>query len=211
MNRNNVFFLFLLLSVSFSALPAQQMAISTAGSPFLKNSLVAPLLPANDYMANFSISHGHCQLPLEARFTNVKASWGESRSDGLKIDFDISAGSIVAVGSDTDKWTKKMRSPASFDVVKHPTISFSCRDSYRLGEDWYQLNGELTIKGKSRPASFHARPVFNEGGCNRVVQKYVLDGEVNLKGFGVSEGNVGGSAEMSRTMYMNMVVKADGC
>lgn len=187
------------------------MAATSAAAPFLKNSAIAPLLPADDYIANFSISHGHCQLPLEARFTDVKINWGESLSDGLKIDFDISTHSIVAIGEESGEWTQKMRSPASFDPGRHPTMSFVSKDSYHIGKDWYQVNGTLTIKGKSLPASFHARPVFDHAGCGRTVQKIVVNGDVNLKDYGVSEGNAGGEDELLRRMYMNFVVKADGC
>lgn len=208
MKLNNIFSLALLCLLSFSSLPAQESASIFEGSAFSEALLPKALLPADNYIANFSISHGHCQLPLEARFTNVNIESGSKNLDGLKIDFDLSTHSIKGAPGVEAHWADKMKSARSFDANQYPTMRFVCQGSYNLGTNWRQLNGTLTIKGQSIKTQFRARAIYDK---NQVLQKFVLDGQVNLKEFGVNEGNVGGPDDLNRTMFINMEILADAC
>lgn len=208
MKFNNIFSLALLFFLSYSSLPAQESASIYEGSAFSEAVLPKALLPAENYIANFSISHGHCQLPLEARFTKVNIEPGSKTLDGLKIDFELSANSIEGAPGVEAHWADKMKSSRSFDAANHPSISFVCRESYNLGSNWRQLNGTMTIKGKSIPAQLRCRAIYDR---NQILQRFVLDGQVNLKDFGVNEGNVGGEDSLKRTMFINMEILADAC
>lgn len=181
------------------------------GTPFLKASFMAPLLPEEEYKANLSMSHGHCQLPMEARFSDVNIRHGNSRGEHVKIDFTLNTASLVAAIDEPEKWTSSIQSASSFDVKKHPQMHFKCTDSYRLGDDWYHLKGMMTIKGTTKPAVFRVRLVQQPVKGGPASRKYVLNGEVALDDFGVSGGRVDGEAVRAYTLFMNMVVKGDGC
>lgn len=213
MNKNNLLLLAFLFSFTLAgtALPAQQWASGYGSSLVLGNTTIAPKYPKQDYTANFSVSHGHCQTPFDASFSNVKILY-QPNMKGLQIDFDVNAQSIVAVGNPKSEFTESMKGKDRFDAKHYPVMRFLSDGVYNLGKDWFQLNGKLTIKDKTVQTFFHVRPVYDQMGNNRVLRKFVLDGEVQLKDFGISGSMVDGDDVPGRTMYMNLVLKADdGC
>lgn len=214
MHRIHIFFLALLFTatLSVSLLPAQELAGLYQGS--LVGNLLSPAstyLPAEEYTVNFSISHGHCQLPIDARFKGVSVKYGKNNLEDLRVDFDVSTQSMKASHEDSGELTQNLRSAESFDVDRFPSIRFVSTNNYHLGTDWYQINGNLTIKGETRKASFRARPIYDSAGCGRILKKVVLDGSVNLNDFGFPEKYFDDGEVRKEQMYINMVVRADGC
>jgi len=132
--------------------------------------------------------------------------------EGLGIDFEVDNRTIVAGGIPSEKLTSQMKNAANFDIRNHPTMGFISEDTYYLGKEWYQLNGKLTIKGVSRPASFHARPIYGQEGGKRVLRNFVLDGEIDLRDYEITGSMVEDADVKARIMYMNLVVEVnEGC
>ncbi|WP_394781191.1 YceI family protein [Undibacterium sp.] len=67
------------------------------------------------------------------------------------IDINIEAGS-VSTGSDT--FNKILRSDNFFDIAKYPQISFKSSAMRFDGDKLVQVDGDLTIRGVTKPATF---------------------------------------------------------
>ncbi|WMS40986.1 YceI family protein [Acuticoccus sp. MNP-M23] len=88
---------------------------------------------------------------------------------------------------------RQMRGPKGFDVDNHPAGSFSA-SRIRQNGDEITVDGNLTIKGVTLPATFSGRIVrFNQ----RRIQA-VLEGTIDRTAFGVTAGRplYGRSAEV---------------
>ncbi len=100
------------------------------------------------------------------------------------IDFKIDVSSIDTNNSDRDN---HLRSADFFDAEQHPYIIFTATDIRSKGEDEYELTGDLTIKGVTRPATFQAEyggKATNPWGVEVVA--YGVNGKINRKDFGLT-------------------------
>lgn len=87
-----------------------------------------------------------------ARFPVMKGSirLTPDRLDDIDLTVELDARALVA-GSDGD--TKSLRGPDFFDVAHHPTVSFSGHRMTMQGPVNARLDGTITARGVSRPAS----------------------------------------------------------
>lgn len=74
----------------------------------------------------------------------------ENRPEGATVEIEIDAGSLDTGIADRDS---HLRSPDFFDVANHPKIVFKSTRAVRLGEAAGKLEGELTIRGATRPVT----------------------------------------------------------
>jgi polyisoprenoid-binding protein YceI len=96
---------------------------------------------------------------------------GSARADGVKVqDENLNA---------------HLLSPEFFDVSRTPVLAFRARDIRRSGDD-VLVNGELTIKGTTRPVELHGtitEPLTDAYGRERVTLK--LAGAIDRTDFGL--------------------------
>lgn len=111
---------------------------------------------------------------LDERASTVGFSWqfGPDTFDGtmdiaradLSIDFDNVANSRVSVAVDASRAeagfpfaTEAMRGPRVLDTANHPLISFESRSVTETGPGTARIEGDLTVRGVSRPAVLTAQ------------------------------------------------------
>lgn len=214
MNKYNTSLIALLLCLFTTATLSAQHRSSSAESPSLwANPMVTNYLPAEAYSARFSLSHGHCALPLEARLVSASTRYQDHNLSNLRIDFEVGTASLKAVRDEGGKWTREMQAADGFHTSKYPKMKFVSRDCYNWGDDWLVVVGDMTIKGKTERVQLRATPIYSAGGCNKRVTKFVLDGELNADLFGIGTRSENG-ASVSETLHMRLLVKAvktDGC
>ncbi|WP_088006122.1 YceI family protein [Indiicoccus explosivorum] len=107
----------------------------------------------------------------------------DSLKDG-KIDFKIDVASISTGSEDRDN---HLRSADFFDAENHPHITFRSTEIRDNGGDEYELTGDLTIKGVTRPVTFKTE--YEGKGTNpwgQEVVGYSADGKINRKDFGLT-------------------------
>jgi polyisoprenoid-binding protein YceI len=111
-------------------------------------------------MATWVFEPGHTAAEFRARHMMVTWVRGHFKDvhGSLEFDPDNSAQlSITATLQAAKLWTGEpqrddhLRSADFLDAGKHATISFKSTGSWRVGASDYEVSGDLTIRGVSRP------------------------------------------------------------
>jgi polyisoprenoid-binding protein YceI len=105
------------------------------------------IIPAQSAIAFTSKQMG---VPVDGKFEKFDAqiSFDPRQPAASKIAFTIDIGSAVIGDADT---VKELRKPTWFDLGKFPTASFQSTSAKALGGGKFEVAGNLTIKGKSKP------------------------------------------------------------
>jgi polyisoprenoid-binding protein YceI len=89
-------------------------------------------------------------VPVDGKFEKFDAqiSFDPKQPAASKIAFTIDIGSAVIGDAET---VRELRKPTWFDMGKFPTASFQSTSAKALGGGKFEVAGNLTIKGKSKP------------------------------------------------------------
>jgi len=108
----------------------------------------------------WSIDPTHSEIGFKVKhmmFTNVSGSFQkfdasieteEDNFENAKIEFTGDVDSITTGNADRDK---HLLSPDFFDAEKHPKLTFSASSFKKLNEGEYELKGDLTLNGVTKP------------------------------------------------------------
>ncbi len=164
--------------------------------------------------AQFSIRHmmvatvrGHF-----GKLTGV-ARWDPANPAAAFVQAQVDVSSI---DTREPKRDAHLKSPDFFDVQKYPTMSFRSRRLSPAGAGRWILEGDLTIRGVTRPVSFEVeglgQPVQGPGGSLRTGA--TATARINRKDFGMTWNRVldaGGAAlgeEVTITVDVELVRRA---
>lgn len=124
-------------------------------------------------------------MTVRGHFAEVTAT-GEIHPDnpnGTKVEATINTASIRTNNEQRDN---DLRSSNFLEIDKYPTITFKSTKIEPTGGNRYNLTGDLTIKGTTRPVTLR---VVNLGEFNdpRMGHRigYSAQGEINRKDFGM--------------------------
>jgi polyisoprenoid-binding protein YceI len=133
----------------------------------------------------FKVKH----LMISNVLGNFKEFEGQVSTDGddfstAEINFSLNAASIDTEMVDRDA---HLKSPDFFDVEKYPKISFSGKEMKDLGDEMYELTGDLTIKDVTKSVTL----TVEYGGImtdpwGNVKAGFSLSGKINRKDFGLN-------------------------
>ena len=110
----------------------------------------------------YAIDPSHSRIGFVARHamvTKVRGSFNEFEGSGFfdadtpsnsHLELTITAASIDTRNADRDA---HLRSNDFFDMEKHPEISFRSTAVEQRDDDTYRVNGDLTIKGVTKPVT----------------------------------------------------------
>lgn len=132
----------------------------------------------------FSVKHMMISK-VKGSFTsfNAEVEANEENLTGALIDFKIETASINTNNGDRDN---HLRSADFFDAEQYPHITFKANEIVQKDEE-YELNGDLTIKGVTRPATFEVE--YGGKGTNPwgvEVVAFNAEGKINRKDFGLT-------------------------
>jgi len=116
-------------------------------------------------------------------FDGAVATEGDNFSTA-QISFSLNSASIDTEMTDRDA---HLKSPDFFDAEKYPTINFSGKELKDLGDDLYELTGDLTIKDVTKPVTLSVE----YGGImadpwGNVKAGFSITGKINRKSFGLN-------------------------
>ena len=106
-------------------------------------------------------THSHVSFTVRVMFISTTRGRFNALHGGLHIDEQNPANSWVdaqveATSVDTHNKLRDahLRSAAFFDVKKHPTITFTSTNIEHVSGQDYQVTGNLTLHGVTRPITF---------------------------------------------------------
>ncbi|AQQ52093.1 YceI family protein [Planococcus lenghuensis] len=123
---------------------------------------------------------------VRGAFNSYEASVETKEKDltDAAIEFKIDVASIDTGSEDRDN---HLRSADFFDAEAYPHITFAATEVRPQSGDDYELIGDLTIKGVTRPVTFKAE--FEGAGTNpwgQEVVGYSAETTINRKDFGLT-------------------------
>jgi polyisoprenoid-binding protein YceI len=124
-------------------------------------------------------------MTVRGRFNDVVTSGhvDVEHPENSKIDVEISVASLNTHNAQRDN---DLRSSYFLELDKYPSITFKTTSIEPAAQDQYNVTGDLTIKGITRPVTLRAMRYGELNDPNmghRVV--YSAEGEINRKDFGM--------------------------
>jgi len=130
-------------------------------------SLAASLMvPSVAAAADWQLDAAHSQVGFRVRhmmvtyvegtFTDVEATldYEVGKLDALKTTVTVD---IASVDTSNDKRDDHLRTSDFLDVANHPTMTFASTGVKALGDDRFELRGDLTLRGVTQPITLTAR------------------------------------------------------
>ncbi len=113
-----------------------------------------------------------------------QVSSAENDFSGAVINFSLNTASIDTEIADRDA---HLKSPDFFDAEKYPKINFSGSGMKDLGDDMYELTGDLTIKDVTKPVilSVEFGGIMTDPWGN-VKAGFSINGKINRKDWGLN-------------------------
>jgi polyisoprenoid-binding protein YceI len=144
----------------------------------------------------WGIDPNHSEISFKARhlmITNVKGVFNEFganiETEGENfitsdIDFWLNPASINTGAADRDT---HLKSADFFDVENHSKIAFAGKSVEKVDESNFKLNGDLTIKGITKPVKLDVEfnGVMKDPWGNQKAG-YTLNGKINRKDWGLN-------------------------
>jgi polyisoprenoid-binding protein YceI len=137
----------------------------------------------------------HTQVEFSAKhfgMMTVRGHFQEVTTSG-QVDPNNLAGSNLAVTINVASLTTNnpqrdndLRSSYFLELEKYPTITFRSTQITAAGQDRYTLNGDLTVKGITRPVTLQVQrygEINDEQMGHRVA--FSAEGQINRKDFGM--------------------------
>ncbi len=138
----------------------------------------------------------HSELGFKVKhmmITNVSGSFGvfsasvETEEDDFSsasVEFTIDANSINTGNEQRDG---HLKSPDFFDTTQFPEIKFVSTNISKKGEGEYEINGNLSVHGVTKPVSFKAE----NGGTGKdpwgnMKTGFSIDGKIKRTDFGLN-------------------------
>lgn len=126
-------------------------------------------------------------MTVRGNFDDVSATAdiAPEHPEDASVEVTISAGSIRTNNPARDN---DLRSENFLDVAHNPVITFKSTGVEPAGQDQYNLTGDLTIKGNTRPVTLLVTKYgeFNDPGMMGHRIAYSAEGAINRKDFGLS-------------------------
>ena len=143
----------------------------------------------------YTVDGSHTHVGFKARHlvvAKVRGSFSDVSGtvvvadDPLASTVEVSVG-LASVDTGDDTRDGHLRSADFFDVEQHPTMTFRSTGLRQVGDDRYEVDGELTVRGVTRPLTLHATfegTAVDPWGGERAI--FSATGKVNREEFGLT-------------------------
>jgi len=137
---------------------------------------------------NFGINHMGIN-EIDGSFLGVDAKFTSSKEDFSDAAIELNA-DINTINTGNEQRNNHLKSPDFFDAAKYGTLSFKSTSFKHLSGKNYQLTGDLTLHGVTKPVVLNA--VLNGTAVNPMSKKTVagfkITGTIKRSDFGVATG-----------------------
>ena len=139
----------------------------------------------------------HTSIGFNVKYLMITDVFGKFKSYDAKVEIDettkelIGAEANIEVASLTTENSKRdghLKSPDFFDVSKFPSITFKSKNVKKIGENKYEMIGDLTIKGITKniilKGEYSSFIDAGKMGGKRI--GYTAEGIINRQDFGLN-------------------------
>lgn len=145
-------------------------------------------LDKNHTRVGFSVTHfGISQV--EGRFKDVNVIMTSKKEDMSDAVIEMKA-EVNSIDTDNDMRDKDLKSENWFDAEKYTTLSFKSTSFKKTSDKTYQLIGNITIRGVTKPITLNV--VYNGKAMNPNSKKnsvgFTVTGNLNRRDFSVGSG-----------------------
>lgn len=147
-------------------------------------------------MNTWKIDPMHSEVQFKVKhlmISTVTGNFGEYDAELSNENEDFSdakisfSAAINTINTGNEQRDGHLKSPEFFDAETYPQLTFNSNSFKATSEDTYELNGDLTIKGISKPVSLKA----NYGGqmvdfYGNTKAGFEIEGKINRKDFGLT-------------------------
>jgi polyisoprenoid-binding protein YceI len=176
-------------ATSAKSAPAVLAVLAVAAS-------LASALPAAAQQATWSIDPTHSEVGFRVKHLVISKVPGKFTKFEGTITADPKAPTAAAVDLKIDvtsistadeKRDGHLKSPEFFDAAKFPTMTFKSTKIVATGKDAYDVTGDLTLKGVTKPVTLAVRSngfVKDPWGNDRA--GFEVTGKLNRRDFGIN-------------------------
>src|SRR5664279_338838 len=167
----------------------------------------------------FTFDKAHTEFGFKIRHFVSKVGGRFTKFDGtIEIDRANPAASTVtlkiesaSIDTGNPKRDGHLNSPDFFDTAKFPEITFNSKKVVAKGKDAYEVSGDLTMKGVTKPVVLTVTANgFASDGHGGQKAGFDVAGKINRKDFGVSWNSiVDGSAMLADDVDVLVTVEAN--
>jgi polyisoprenoid-binding protein YceI len=108
----------------------------------------------------WQVDPAHTRIGFAAKHLGIATVRGHfNEFEGtLELDEGRAYGTVKAASLDTndERRDEHLRSPDFFEVAEHPELRFESTEIRPLGEDSFEIDGDLTIRGATNPIVLRA-------------------------------------------------------
>ncbi len=173
----------------------------------MKRTLIAaaialPLLSFTTLTTTWKMDTAHAKLrfsithlginDVEGSFKTIDATITSPSEDLTQATISFSA-DAKSIDTDNQKRDDHLRSADFFDVAKYPTITFASSTIIRNADGTYKVQGNLTMKGVTKPVELTATARFSDHPMTKKrIAGVKVTGTIDRTQFGVG-GGMGGA------------------
>lgn len=178
---------------------------------FRNSNLLPTLGNSQNQQINIFVTHGHCSLPFSGKVNDLKVTFpnpsiAENPLEEMKLSFEIDPNTFKVFKVDTNL-TEQVRKPGLFINEQNDKMTFVSTNVYTNGQDWYQINGILSIKGVKKEVTFFATGIRDPK--TTMSKALIIEGRLELFDWGIDYDKIvrGEPGPVStKTMHMNMKI-----
>lgn len=149
---------------------------------------------------NWKLDLSHSELGFKIKhlmITNVSGTFKsfdvevESEDDDFRNARITAKADMSSINTNNEQRDEHLRNSDFFEVDKYPELSFRSTGSKAIDDDTYELHGELTLKGVTKPVKLHVEYnglAKDPWGGERA--GFVVTGKINRADWGVSFNGV---------------------
>ncbi|MGY3804921.1 YceI family protein [Pigmentibacter ruber] len=178
----------LLLLTSLIVTPLNVLANSS-------NKKTETVIAAAEVAKDYSIDPDHSKVSFEVAHLVISSVTGEFKKfkgtfkfnpeDFTQTQLDASA-EINSIDTSVKKRDDHLKSPDFFDAKKFPVMTFKSKGAKKTGDKTFELMGDMTIKGITKPVTFKVTYNGQIKDNAKVLQAFKAVAEINRKDFGVN-------------------------
>ena len=142
---------------------------------------------------------------VSGRFNKFEATINATQKDFSDASVELKV-DVNSINTDVEQRDNHLKSPDFFDVAKFPDMSFKSNGITRIEGNKYQLTGELTLHGVTKPVSMvmEYRGTVQNPQSKKDVAGFQVTGTIRRSDFGI------GSKFPAAMLSDEVQIRADG-